>query len=202
MEEIGTAAFRVEVRRQESYSRLQLLARTFFGPFYLVLPHGLYLGVLGLVAAFYHLYGAFAVLITGTLPEGMHKFLSRFLRYASLVHLRVFHLADGYPSFRLDAPDESMEWHLPYNPHPDRLSVLLRLLFAPIFVMLPHMLIWSVRNFINGILAVVAFWVVLFTGTYPERLFDFQVGTLRWLLRVYVYAFLLSDTYPPFSGKP
>jgi hypothetical protein len=95
-----------------------------------------------------------------------------------------------------------MEWQLPYNPHPDRLSVLLRLLFAPIFVMLPHLLIWSVRNFINGILAVVAFWVVLFTGIYPVKLFAFQAGTLRWLLRVYIYVFLLSDTYPPFSGKP
>jgi hypothetical protein len=47
----------------------------------------------------------------------------------------------------------------------------------------------------------VAFVAVLFTGKYPKGMHDFQVGNLRWGLRVMAYITMLSDRYPPFSGK-
>ena len=52
-----------------------------------------------------------------------------------------------------------------------------------------------------SVLAVIAAWFcILLTGRYPRSLFDFVVGTYRWLLRVGAYAFLLViDSYPPFS---
>jgi len=46
---------------------------------------------------------------------------------------------------------------------------------------------------------IVAWFAILFTGTYPKGLFDFVVGVLRWSNRVTGYAFLLvTDQYPPF----
>ena len=41
--------------------------------------------------------------------------------------------------------------------------------------------------------------VLLFTGRYPDGLFDYVVGVGRWNIRVVAYAFaLVTDDYPPF----
>ena len=37
------------------------------------------------------------------------------------------------------------------------------------------------------------------TGRYPDSLYDFAVGVLRWSVRVESYLLLLHDEYPPFS---
>jgi hypothetical protein len=45
----------------------------------------------------------------------------------------------------------------------------------------------------------VAFFIILFTASYPKALFDLVVGYYRWNTRVYAYVFLLTDEYPPFT---
>jgi hypothetical protein len=46
---------------------------------------------------------------------------------------------------------------------------------------------------------IIAWFAILFTGTYPRGLFDFVVGVFRWNNRVVGYALtLVTDQYPPF----
>ncbi len=64
---------------------------------------------------------------------------------------------------------------------------------------LPHYLVLIVLD-VCVVFAVIGAWfAILFTGRYPQGIFTFVEGVLRWHLRVGAYAFLLiTDEYPPF----
>jgi hypothetical protein len=65
---------------------------------------------------------------------------------------------------------------------------------------IPHYIVLSLLFFVAFFVVVIAWFAILFTGRYPQGLFDFVVGIGRWALRVGAYAFLLvTDRYPPFS---
>ena len=49
-----------------------------------------------------------------------------------------------------------------------------------------------------AILHFVSFWIVLFTGRYPQSFFEYQVGMLRWNIRLTARRSNLSDGYPSF----
>ena len=65
---------------------------------------------------------------------------------------------------------------------------------------IPHFVILAVLAIIAIFAIIIAWFAVLFTGRYPQALFDYVVGVTRWALRVMAYAVLLvTDRYPPFS---
>ena len=50
-----------------------------------------------------------------------------------------------------------------------------------------------------GIAGYIAYWAIAFTGIYPEGIFNFVVGALRWSMRTSAWLFSLTDEYPPFA---
>ena len=185
---------------QSNYSRVQLLMRTFLGLFYIIIPHLFVLFFFLIWSKLLWIYSVFHVLITGKLPESVHAFQLGFLRWAARLHCSVYNLVDEYPTFGINGVSESVQLDINWNQNPDRLTTLIRFALVPIIV-LPHLIVWSFRNLISSILTFLSFWVVLFTGKYPIIWHEFNVGTLRWMIRVYAYMYLLIDKYPPFSGS-
>jgi hypothetical protein len=67
---------------------------------------------------------------------------------------------------------------------------------------IPHVVVLIFLSLAAIVVAVVAWFAILFTGRYPRWAFDFVAGVMRWNNRVLGYAVLLvTDQYPPFSLK-
>jgi hypothetical protein len=104
-------------------------------------------------------------------------------RYPSTDEKQYVTLEIAYP----DVPRELNRW----------LPLVKWLLAIPHYVVL--LLLWLAALLV----AIVAWFAILFTGRFPRDLFDFIEGVLRWTNRVEAYVLLLAtDRYPPFRLSP
>jgi hypothetical protein len=84
--------------------------------------------------------------------------------------------------------------------YPEKLSRLTT--FFRLFMIIPHLIILYFLQIAAFIIAVISWFAILFTGSYPRSLFEFATYYYRWYARVYGYGYLLlTDKYPPFSGN-
>ncbi len=81
--------------------------------------------------------------------------------------------------------------------YPDRLSRLL--IFVKWLLAIPHYVALFFLGIGAYVVLIISFFAVLITGRYPEGMFSFMVGVLRWGHRVGAYLAFMTDAYPPFS---
>lgn len=195
-------ALTLDITHQENYSRGELLLRTLFGWIYILLPHQFLLFFFGLWGSILSFISFWVVLFTGEYPQSFFEYQVKLMRWNLRVAARQWNLADDYPAFGLEGSDELSRLEVEY---PERLSrghLLLKAFFGVFYVLLPHGFVLFFRILATAVLNFLAFWVVLFTGEYPQSWHEFNVGTLRWAYRVQLYMGYMTDEYPPFSGKP
>ena len=77
-------------------------------------------------------------------------------------------------------------------------QLLLRSFFGFIYIVFPHAFVMMFCNLWASILAFISWWVILFTGRYPQSFFEYQVKMLRWSIRLNARVRNLVDGYPTF----
>jgi len=128
-------------------------------------------------------------------PRWWFDFALHLLRFDARILSYLYLLRDEYPSV-----DEEQAIHLDVD-YPDAAGDLNRWMPLVKWILaIPHYIILVVLHIAAAVVAVIAWFAILFTGRYPKGMFDFVVGVLRWNFRVVAYAFLLAtDRYPPFT---
>ena len=150
-------------------------------------------GLLGAVAYFLAIISWFTIVLTGTHIVGIRQFTTFFMRWRVRAIAYLMLLEDVYPPFGDDQYPAAVEVVDPAGLR-DRVSVGFRLILA-----IPHFIVLFFVMIAWCITTIVAWFAILFTGAYPAGLYDFGVGSLRWLIRVQAYLLLLIDDYPPFA---
>ncbi len=64
---------------------------------------------------------------------------------------------------------------------------------------IPSVLILALLGLISFLVGLIAAISILLNERYPERLWNFQSGVIRWNARLLAYLASLVETYPPFS---
>ena len=73
--------------------------------------------------------------------------------------------------------------------------------FFRYFVAIPWLIVASIYGFVAELAAIVAWFAIVFTGRYPEGIYNFNAGYLRMITRVNGFEYLLTDEWPPFGGE-
>jgi hypothetical protein len=190
---------------------------TVFFRFFLAIPHLLILGGAGFgagwtatdgwsrfsggvsglegVAITMAIVSWFGIIFWRLHPTGLWQFAGFYLRWASRAGAYFVLLRDDYPPFGDgEYPIRLEVGEFPANESRDRWSVGLRLIYA-----IPHFIVLIFVGIAWFVATVIAWFAILFSGSYPEGLYRFGVGALRWCLRVQAYILLMRDEYPPFS---
>jgi hypothetical protein len=192
---------KLSITHQDKYSRGELILRTLFGAIYIGVPHFFLLGIVGIWSAILSFITFWIVLFTGKFPENIFNFQIGFHNWALRAQAVLANLVDGYPAFFPKGTSDVVKLEVP---RPDKVSrglVILRLLFGAIYVGIPHGFCLFFRLIATGVLGFLAWFAILFAGTYPARWHAFNVGTYRWSTRINLYLGYFTDEYPKFSGK-
>tara|TARA_B100000902_G_scaffold90293_1_gene93995 strand:+ start:1405 stop:2004 length:600 start_codon:yes stop_codon:yes gene_type:complete len=188
------------INRQESYSRGHLLLRTFFGGLYIGLPHGILLFFLLIGYSFVSIITFWIVLFTGKYPDWSWNYGVKLMNYSLRVNAALSNLSDIYPAFGLGGTHPHMNFDLPFQENQSRGRLILRTLLGSL-MLIPHYFILFFLGIAVYFVGLAAFFTILFTGKYPEGMFNFVVTTMRWSYRVKCWYNFLTDGYPPFTGN-
>ncbi|MCA9835113.1 MAG: DUF4389 domain-containing protein [Thermomicrobiales bacterium] len=179
--------FYLDIPRAPRLSRLLIFIK-----WLLILPHSLILYVFSFLAGVVGFVAWFAILFTGTYPQGMWDFVYQYMRWSVRVSAYTSLLRDEYPPFS-EAP-YPVDFSLTRPEKQSRLLLFVR------WVSVIPLAFWLMLVGIAAGFALLAAWFcILFTGNIPESIREFIVGFLRYGLRVQCYLSLLTDAWPGFS---
>ena len=130
--------------------------------------------------------------------KGSQKFLEEdapritgWLRWLIALYAYLALLTDRFPT---EKPEEIIHLQVQTSGSPSVGSALLRLIYS-----IPSAFVLSILGMVAAVIWLIAAVWVLIQEKYPQGLYDFQCGVLRWEARLLGYHASLVDQYPPFA---
>ena len=183
---------RLEIDYPESFSRLLIFVKWF-----LAIPHYIIL-ILYTVSAWFAAVGAFVIiLVTKQYPRELFDFVVNVQRWSANLSAYTSLMRDEYPPFSWEPGQYPVTYDVEY---PEELSRWL--IFIKWLLIIPHLFVILLLYIALSAVMIIAWFAILFTKQYPESLFQYALGVLRWQARVNAYMNLQRDEYPPFSLDP
>jgi hypothetical protein len=167
----------------------------------LAIPHLIALWFVSVGAVIGTWFGYWGIALNGSLSPGIARFVHNSLGWNARITAWIGSLNDEYPAFALEQPEYPARVIIT-EPTLERgrgLAVAGILWFLKALLLIPHFIVLYFIGIAAGIAAYIAYWAIAFTGVYPEGIFNFVVGAVRWSTRINGWLFSLTDEYPPFA---
>lgn len=141
----------------------------------------------------------FAVLFTGTYPDGLYKWATLELRAQNRLNAYMMWFTEEYPPFDFDGgPEDNSGYAVTTSFNkPDSVSR-----FAPLYqwlIVLPVLVYGMFVGIAAAFFWMLSFFTVLFAGSVPASFARWMEGSVRVNTRVNAYAMFLHNEYPDFS---
>jgi hypothetical protein len=143
-----------------------------------------------------------ACLFTGRMPEGLRDLNLYALRYGAQTTAYALLVTDRYPD--ADPFVEPAPASAPYHPvritadddmERSRLTVFFRILLA-----LPHFIWLTLWGIVTFVVAIISWFVALFTAEIPESFHRLQTRYVRYYTHVNAFTWLTANPFPGFTG--
>lgn len=175
----------------EGRNRLTTLFRSIVAIPWLIVAY-----IYGLVASIAVVIVWFAMVFTGRYPDGLYNFIAGYLRMVNRVNGFHYLLTDDYPPF---GGDEGSDYPIRIGVPPpldkySRAKALFRYIIG-----IPVMILALVQSLILGVVTLIAWFAILFTGKHPDGLFNPARSASAYLTRASAYFLLLTEDWPPFA---
>lgn len=147
----------------------------------------------------------FACLATGRMPEGLRDLNLYALRYSGQTHAYTLLITDRYPDadpFVAPVPEQAPHHPVRLPTGEDDLTRSRLTVFFRILLVIPHLVwltLWGIAAFF---VALVGWFITLFTAQLPEGFHNFLTRYVRYGTHVGAYLLVAGGPFPGFAGAP
>jgi uncharacterized membrane protein YgcG len=179
---------------------------TVFFRFFLAIPHLIWLALWTVGVVFVAIVAWFVVLINGRMPDGLHRFFTMYMRYATHVFAYLNLAANPFPGFLgedgyevdvdFDPPERQNRWTVAFRFFLGVPALLLATALGGSFNLQGGSSYGVQATGLSSGCALLTWWYALFTGRAPEGVTRLQWYCLHYSAQSWAYLLLVTDRYP------
>jgi hypothetical protein len=192
--ELAPAPHPVSMAVTDDLRRSRLLV---FFRLLLAIPHLIWLLLWSIVAVVVAVLTWICALVMGQPPRPFHRFLSRYVRYATHVYAFLFLVGNPFPGFLGVPGSYPVDLELPPLERQSRWVTGFR-----VFLAVPALIVSSGLGGAGIVAAFLGWFVGLFLGRMPQGLRDLGAYALRYQGQVNAYLYFVTERYPDAGPRP